>query len=64
MPITSHKQFPSAISRWSDTFNWMNTQFDVDIDETVGLLDAHTIDRLHPDDSGFTGPSVPEWGNS
>ena len=60
--ITEHKEFPSAISGWSDTFNWMNTQFNVNIDETVALLGAHTIGRLHPEDSGFGGPWVPSWG--
>ena len=60
--ITTHKEFPFAIGGWTETFNWMNTQFGVNVDETVALLGAHTIGRLHPDDSGFSGRWVSSWG--
>ena len=33
----------------------MYTHFGGNVNETVALLGAHTIGKLHSDDSGFTG---------
>ena len=48
-----YKSFPDEKAGWEDNLAWFQTNFGFDTSETIAIIGAHTLGRLHPQFSGY-----------
>jgi len=54
--------FPSEKGGWSENLQWFQTNLGFDITQTVAIIGAHTLGRLHPQFSGYgSGRNGSPW---
>eukprot|EP01084_Bolivina_argentea_P142765 250776_1 len=58
---TNIKVFPQGSSGWDDIFEWMSDNLELNTEESVALIGAHTLGQAHEDVSGFENQWVTDW---